>query len=103
MIKPAYKTVEGQSLGTVLVGGLYLLYENISNSNIKLPPKEDLLQYATSAKEIAEALSATNLAGLESFVGLGKVGMILFFMYKIYTKFLDSRFELKKKDLEING
>jgi len=100
MIKPSYKSLEGQSLGGVLLGGLFLLYEVLSDGNAKLPPAEDLINYANSAKEMADAIRASGTLDVASLSNMGKTGLILVFMYKMYDKFVDARTELKKKALE---
>jgi hypothetical protein len=97
MIKPAYKTLEGQSLGAVILGGLALIQ---GQETFKGVPTEDILKYAATAKDIAVAWHVNGINDLVPFVGLGKTGLILFFMYKMYIKFLESRTDLKKKVLE---
>ena len=97
VIKPAYKSLEGQSVAGVLLGGLYLLKDFLGGDAIKLPTPEELAAIASSAQGVAATLQAGNFAEL---AGTSKVGIILFFMYKIYTRFLDSRTELKKEALK---
>jgi hypothetical protein len=100
IIKPAYKSMEGQSLAGVLLGGLYLLKDFLGNDAVQLPSPEELVNYATTAKDIAVALKAGNAVNFHELTGTTKTGIILFFMYKIYTKFLDSRTELKKEAMK---
>lgn len=100
IIKPAYKSLEGQSLAGVLLGGLYLLKDFLGDSSVQLPSPEELAKYATTAQDIATALKAGNGIDLTALASTGKTGFILFFMYKMYTRFLDSRVELKKEAMK---
>ena len=100
VIKPAYKSLEGQSLAGVLLGGLYLLKDFLGASSVQLPSPEELAKYATTAQDIAAALKAGNNIDFTALASTGKTGFVLFFMYKMYTRFLDSRVELKKEAMK---
>lgn len=99
MLKASFKTLEGQSLGGVLIGGLALLYPVLTGDSEPIP-LEQIMEHAETAKDIAEiyAQSAKD-ADLKGLVGLGKAGVILVFMYKMYSKFTDSRTKLKTTEL----
>ena len=104
VIKPAYQSLEGQALAGVLLGGLYLLKEVLGSDVVsKLPSPEELAKYANSAQEIAAALHSGNAMDLTALAGMGKTGIIVFFMYKLYTRFLDARTELKKEAMKYNS
>ena len=100
IIKPAYKSLEGQSLAGVLLGGLYLLKDFLGGDSIQLHSPEEMAKYAATAQEIATALKAGNGLDLGAITSTGKTGFVLFFMYKMYTRFLDSRVELKKEAMK---
>lgn len=100
VVKPAYKSLEGQSLAGVLLGGLYLLKDFLGADSVQLPSPEELANYATTAQDIAAALKAGNTLDFTAITSTGKTGFVLFFMYKMYTRFLDSRVELKKEAMK---
>ena len=100
VIKPAYKSLEGQSLAGVLLGGLYLLKDFLGGDSVQLPSPEELAKYASTAQDIAAALKAGNGIDLTTIASTSKTGFVLFFMYKMYTRFLDSRVELKKEAMK---
>ena len=99
MLKPSYKSIEGQSIYAVIGGGLVLLYEILAGSAGDVIPVEELLQHAQTAKDIAAAYHA-DVTTVEGW-GTAKVIAILTFIYKIYSRFTDSRTELKKKEMEV--
>jgi hypothetical protein len=99
MLKQAYKSLEGQSLGGVLLGGLaclYVIFTGDDNASL-----DQVLAHAESAKDLAAiyAQEAVN-KGSAGMVGLGKAGVVLAFMYKMYAKFTDSRTKLKAVEIE---
>jgi hypothetical protein len=102
MLKPSFKSIEGQSLGGVLLGGLACLYTIFTGDDGI--PIDQVLAHAESAKEIAAlyAQEATN-AGASGLVGIGKAGVVLVFMYKMYSKFTDSRTDLKTTEIAEQG
>lgn len=102
MLKPSFKSLEGQSLGGVLLGGLACLYTIFTGDDAV--PLDQILAHAESAKEVAAiyAQEATN-TGASGIVGMGKAGVVLVFMYKMYAKFTDARTDLKASELEANA
>ena len=102
MLKPSFKSIEGQSLGGVLLGGLACLYAIFTGDDGI--PIDQILAHAESAKDIAAiyAQEATT-AGASGLVGIGKAGVVLVFMYKMYSKFTDSRTDLKTAELAEQG
>ena len=98
-IKPAYQSLEGQSLAGVLLGGLYLLKEVLGSNASNVVSPEALTKYANTVQEVAASVQAGGMPDLTALASTGKSGIILFFMYKIYIKFIDSRTEIKKEAL----
>lgn len=100
MLKPSFKSTEGQSLLAVVVGGMVLLYELLNGDASGGLHTEELLRHAETAKDIAAAYRANvNIEGW----GTAKVVAVLAFIYKMYGRFSDGRVELKKKELEVNN
>lgn len=102
MIKPSFKSLEGQSLAGVLFGGLACLYTIFTGDDSI--PIEGILEHAQSAKDVA-AIYAQEVASKSNagYAGIGKAGVVLVFMYKMYSKFTDSRTELKKTEAAIDA
>jgi len=98
-LEPSYKSLEGQSLAGVLLGGLYLLKEILGSDVSKIVSPEDMAKYATTVQDVVASVHSSNMPDLAALTSTGKSGIVLFFMYKIYTRFLDSRTELKKEAL----
>lgn len=97
MLKPAFKSLEGQSVTGVIVGSLFLLYQVLTGGEPDTASVELMLSTATEAKEIAQAYAASVQTETLSELGsLGKTSAILVFVYKIWAKFNDGRIELKK-------
>ena len=97
MLKPSYKSLEGQSLGGVLLGGLACLYTIFTGDSTEIPI-DALLGHAKTAKEVAAIYTQSSIdAGSVGLVGMGKAGVVLVFMYKMYAKFVDARTDLKKQ------
>jgi hypothetical protein len=90
-LEPSIKSTEGRSIIGFIVGGCYLLYQSFTD---KLDPQviEMVMENST------ELLDST--LGIQSAFGMGKSGIVLFFLYKVYTEFLKSRTKLKEKDLD---
>ena len=97
MLKPSFKSVEGQSVYAVIIGALVMLYDILGGNNSV--PVDQLIEHAKTAKEIAAAYGINDVAtgGWDT----AKVVAILAFVYKIYSRFTDSRTELKKKELDV--
>lgn len=93
--KPSYKSVEGQSLFGITGACIYFLYSILSGDGNSDVPVEDILKHAESAKEIAEAYVSGGTE-LSELADVGKSGVIFWFLYKAYAKFVDSRTEIKK-------
>lgn len=102
MLKPARSSLEGQSVVGIIAVCAYLLYQVISSMNPNLPPAEDLLKHAQNAKDIAEAYQLSGDWVKES-AGLLQSGAILTFLYKILTKFIDVRSDLKKTEMDVKA
>ena len=102
-IKPAYQSLEGQSLAGVLLGSLYLIKEILGNDiSSKLPSPETLNKYADTVQDVVTSLHSTNnITDLAALTSTGKTGIIVFFMYKLYTRFLDARTDLKKEAMRL--
>lgn len=98
MLKPSFKSIEGQSVYAVVLGAMVLLYELFTGSDASSISIDTIMQQAESAKELASAYQLSNIG--EGW-GTAKVAVILAFVYKIYTRFTDSRTELKKKEMEM--
>ena len=99
VIKPAYQSLEGQSLAGVLLGGLWLLKSILGSDITKVVSPDDLAKYTATIQGVVASVQTNNAADLSSILDTGKSGIILFFMYKMYIKFLDSRTEIKKEAL----
>ena len=93
--KPSIKSLEGQGLIGILGTGVVFIYLLIKSMNPELPDIDALLDKATSAAEIAEVYGVMNSETVD-MVKSGNIGAILLTMYKVYTRFLDKRTELKK-------
>lgn len=101
MLKPSFKTLEGQkSLGVMILGALYLVYDLFMGGKSSMPPMEEVLEVASSVKELSDFYAVEAQNYISEFADVGKTGIVVAFMYKIYAKFTDSRTELKKKEEE---
>ena len=78
---------------------MYLLKEVLGGDVTKIVSPEDMAKYATTVQDVVASVHASNMPDLTALTSTGKSGIILFFMYKLYTRFLDSRTELKKEAL----
>jgi len=99
MLKPSRSSVEGQSAIGMLIAGAFFLYTILTSRHPELPPVEEVLKHAESAKDIAEAYNM-NGGSIYGLIDLGQSSVVIALMYKVYSKFTDSRTELKKKDME---
>ena len=102
MLKPSFKSVEGQSVYAVIIGALVMLYDVLSGNGNNSIPVELLVEHAKTAKEIAAAYGVNDVMTSGGW-DTAKVVAILAFVYKIYGRFTDSRTELKKKELDIEN
>ncbi|RKY10479.1 MAG: hypothetical protein DRP56_00855 [Planctomycetota bacterium] len=100
MLKPSIKSVEGPSLLGVIMGCLGILYYLVIGDSGPDVPVEDLLKHAGTWKEISEAYKL-DVSNIEGGWGTAKIFGILAFLYKMYGRFIDSRTELKKKEMEV--
>ncbi len=87
-IKPAFKTLEGQSVLTVIIGCLYFLYSSITGSDTTIPV-DQAVQIAREAVGIMPSVVTDIVEGVE-------VPALLIFIYKILDRFITARTELKK-------
>lgn len=87
-LKPSIQSLEGKSVAVVLLSCLAFLYDIIDGS------PSSILEVAKATQESISPYLASDLGST------GKIGAVLFFMYKIIAKFTDSRTELKKKEIE---
>ncbi|RKZ98626.1 MAG: hypothetical protein DRQ46_01610 [Gammaproteobacteria bacterium] len=98
MLKPSFKSIEGQSVLAIVLGGLVMLYELLAGDGGNNVPIDAIIEHAKNATEIAQAYKLDNIGnGWDT----AKVTVILAFIYKIYGRFTDSRTSLKKKELEV--
>ena len=84
MIKPAFKSLEGQSYGSVMAYCMYLLNKIIGSES------------PTDPAEVAR--QAVGLATSGQWIPVAQMVAILGFMYFYSHKFTDSRVELKKNE-----
>jgi len=102
MLQKSFKSLEGQSLGGVLLGGLACLYTIFTGDATEVPI-EALMEHAKTAQDIAVIYQESALeVGSNGLIGIGKAGVVLVFMYKMYAKFVDARTELKKTQNDKN-
>jgi len=101
MLKPANKSLEGQSTAAVLVSCVGAIYYVLGDDKSISP--ETVATMTKSAQEFISVMSTTHGSDdlLVQLKELGKLGMILAFMYKVYISFLNSRTELKKEELKL--
>ena len=101
MITPSFKSLEGKSTIATLVfcaiTGYQLLTGN--DSPIDQATLAKLLETAESAKEISAIYK--EFAANNDVTSLGKSGGLLAFAYFVLQKFINSRTELKKLELEL--
>lgn len=103
MLKSANKTLEGQSTAAILASGIGALYFILDESKSVSP--EHIAQVAKTTQEFVSAI-ATVPGSDVLFIQLkelGQLGLVLGFMYKVFTSFLNSRTELKKEELRIKA
>ena len=100
MVKSSIQSLEGQSLGVIILSCVAGIYTILGDGNVPPIPVEDLLKYADTVPAIVQAYSqeANNLSDM---VNGGKIIAILIFMYKIYDKFVKSRTILKAEGAEL--
>ena len=103
MLKPANKSLEGQSTAAVLASCVGALYYILGDDKSVSP--EAIAKLATTTQDFVSVISATpnGVAILTQLKELGKLGMILLFMYKVFISFLNSRTDLKKEELRIKS
>lgn len=101
MIKDSIKSLEGKGFVGIIASCVGVLYMIVTGSpDIPPIPIEEILKHAQSATEIAEAYSQ-DAYNISEAVGMGKMSVLLFFMYKLYDKFIGKRNILKLKELEL--
>lgn len=83
--KPSYKSLEGQSVITVVGGCLFFLYSLVSGDAVS----SDAVTIAREAVGVLPTETKEYIQGLQ-------VPAFLVFLYKILAKFIDARTELKK-------
>lgn len=98
MLKPAISSLEGQSTATVLASCIGALYYILSDDKSVTP--DQITKLATSAQDVVTMLSAKPDVAVQ-VKELGKLGLVLAFMYKVLITFLNSRTELKKEELKL--
>lgn len=96
MLKPAIKTLEGQSTIAIVVGCLgalgYVLHGGTINA-------DSLVHLAETTKSLADASSTLSTGSLNQFADLGKISAILTLVYKVLNAFIEARTLLKKDEL----
>ena len=100
MLKPSINSLEGQSTATILVSCIGALYYVLGDDKNISP--EQIKTLATSAQDVINMVSAKPDIAVQ-IKELGKLGLILAFMYKVLISFLNSRVELKKEELKIKA
>ncbi len=93
MIKPSIKSLEGQSFLGLVATSLYLLH-SIINSVTAIP-----ITTISPFTETAENYTCEVLVQ-SGYIELGKIAIILIFIYKVYSTFTASRVALKGKGNE---
>ncbi len=92
MLEKSYKSGEGVGLLTTFIGGGYFLYNVIIGEDIPIP-QENIVKVVTTAMGAVKSIQA------QDWSGLGKVTVILGFVFAVYSKFVDSRTTLKKAEI----
>lgn len=106
VLKPAIKTLEGQLfLGVASVASVSIFkLTGIDVSNLLTAENLDkALSLATSVDDIVKAhkLSEVTLPqAIMSLSGTLKLGILLAFLYKILSKYIDKRVDLKKEFIQ---
>ena len=90
MIKSSIKSTEGQTMVATIIGGGYLLYSMLTGSE---GTQIDLAPIAEQAVALNDVLTTTD------WTEMGTVGIVVTFIYKMYSKFTDGRITLKTKEL----
>ncbi len=98
MLKPSFKSLEGQSNIAILGIGFFLLYKLLIEKDASGPNMDEILKYATSAKDVAELYTIGNGTDGADIKDMGISGAVLMFMYKSFSDFLSSRTKLKQDD-----
>lgn len=96
MLKPAIKTLEGQSTLVIILGCLGALGYTLHGGAINA---DSLVQLASTTKNLADASSALSVGELNQFVDLGKISAILTLAYKVLNAFIEARTLLKKDEM----
>lgn len=94
-VKPSYKSVEGQSVGFSIVSVFTLIYNLLDQAEF---PIEQVLTKATTVEDIVSAYQA--FAGANNIahgINAASVASLLIFLFFVYSKFVDSRTEIKAK------
>ena len=94
MASTSFKSGEGLGMWGTLLGGGYLIFDIISNGNADVITNQVISLSDTPLGESVEAVLQTG-----DWTGMGTVGIICTFIYKVYAKFTESRTEVKKIEL----
>ena len=105
MIKPSFKTLEGQAAAVLLGAGLVFLFFTISGNSHFDPAhvvnQVDLLLKNPQINSAAGASAYQQAVTVSDTFDLGKIGAILLFVYKVWSKFSEHRTDLKKEDVAL--
>jgi len=100
MLKPSWKSLEGQAVGTTLLSCLFILYNLLFNDSTAVNDNtlKLLLEHAKSASDIANIYKDAYISNDMSKTGV--TGGILFFLYFMISRFANLRNELKKQEIK---
>lgn len=105
MLKPSFQTLEGQAAAVLLGAGLVFLYFTITGNSHFDPShvinQVDLILKNPQINSIAGVSAYQQAVTVSDTFDLGKIGAILLFVYKVWSKFSEYRTDLKKKDVEL--
>jgi len=105
MLKSSIESLEGKKSIAILIAGIAGIYYILKQKNPELPPMDDLLKHVGSVAELSKYYAGLEASGSISSpqngaYDFGTIGAIIFGMYKVYSKFTDSRTNLKIADIK---
>lgn len=103
MLKPGYKTSEGIGFYGILAAAMPII-GYLAGVDFDSSDTDKLMEVSASIKattvDVSNWYKATQASIPAYLESMGKFGGMLYFVYKVYSKYVDKRTELKKIPME---